>query len=84
MVLNMVYSIRDYWVFGFCPSSSILRNTKEHKFRKPDFLRNPDFGQIPKKNSANSETCKRSCHVQFRHTASHDVSKQGQVNSTVH
>jgi hypothetical protein len=26
----MVYDTRDYWVFGLCMSSGILKNTKEH------------------------------------------------------
>jgi hypothetical protein len=26
----MVYIIRDYLVLGLCPSSGILKNTKEH------------------------------------------------------
>jgi hypothetical protein len=25
----MVYNTRDYWVFGLCPSSGIVKNTKE-------------------------------------------------------
>jgi hypothetical protein len=29
-VLAIVYDTRDYWVFGLCPSSGILRNTKEY------------------------------------------------------
>jgi hypothetical protein len=27
-VLTMVYAIRDYWVFGFCSSSDILKNNR--------------------------------------------------------
>jgi hypothetical protein len=30
MVLMMVYNNQDYWVFGLCPSSGILKDTKEH------------------------------------------------------
>jgi hypothetical protein len=26
----MVYNTQGYWVFGLCPSSCILKNTKEH------------------------------------------------------
>jgi hypothetical protein len=26
----MAYDTQDYWVFGLCPSSGILKNTKEH------------------------------------------------------
>jgi hypothetical protein len=26
----MVYNTQDYWVFGLCPLSGILENTKEH------------------------------------------------------
>jgi hypothetical protein len=26
----MVYNTQDCWVFGLCPSSGILKNTKEH------------------------------------------------------
>jgi hypothetical protein len=26
----MVPDTQDYWVFGLCPSSGILKNTKEH------------------------------------------------------
>jgi hypothetical protein len=25
----MVYNTQDYWVFGLCPSSGILKNTEE-------------------------------------------------------
>jgi hypothetical protein len=27
----MVYNTRNYWVFGLCPSSGILKNTMFHK-----------------------------------------------------
>jgi hypothetical protein len=29
-VLTKLYKTQDYWVFGLCPSSSILKDTKEH------------------------------------------------------
>jgi hypothetical protein len=28
--INWIISRRDYWVIGICPSSGILKNTKEH------------------------------------------------------
>jgi hypothetical protein len=37
-VLKMVYNIRDYWVFGLCPLSGILKNTKSTTFRKLDLF----------------------------------------------
>jgi hypothetical protein len=27
----MVYNTQKHWIFGLCPSSSIVQNTKEHK-----------------------------------------------------
>jgi hypothetical protein len=30
----MVYDIQDYWVFGLCPSSGILKTQKNTTFRK--------------------------------------------------
>jgi hypothetical protein len=33
-VLVMVYNTENYWVFGFCPSSDILKNAKEQVFQK--------------------------------------------------
>jgi hypothetical protein len=29
-VLTMLYGSRYWWVFGLCPSSGVLKNTKEH------------------------------------------------------
>jgi hypothetical protein len=28
----MVYDIQDYWVFGLCPSSGILKNRRTQRF----------------------------------------------------
>jgi hypothetical protein len=27
---DVVYNTQDYWGFGHCPSSSIIKNTKEY------------------------------------------------------
>jgi hypothetical protein len=35
----MIYNTWDYWVFGLCPSSGILKNTNDPKLRKPDCSR---------------------------------------------
>jgi hypothetical protein len=35
MALTMVYNTRDYWAFGLCPPSGILKNTT---FRKLDLF----------------------------------------------
>jgi hypothetical protein len=34
----MAYATRDYWVFGLCPSSGILRNTKENNVSECRFV----------------------------------------------
>jgi hypothetical protein len=34
----MVYAIQDYWVFGLCPSSGILKTQKNTTFRKLDLF----------------------------------------------
>jgi hypothetical protein len=35
----MVYNTQDYWVFGFCPPSDILKGTNKHTaFRKLDLF----------------------------------------------
>jgi hypothetical protein len=39
----MVYDIEDYWVFGLCPSSGILKTQKNTTFRKLDL--SPSSGQ---------------------------------------
>jgi hypothetical protein len=39
----MVYDIQDYWVFGLCPSSSILKTQKNTTFRKLDLF--PSSGE---------------------------------------
>ena len=38
----MVY-IQDYWIFGLCPSSDILKKAKKTTFRKLDVL--PSSGE---------------------------------------
>jgi hypothetical protein len=37
-VLMMVYDVQDYWVFGLCPSSGILKTLKNTMFRKLDLF----------------------------------------------
>jgi hypothetical protein len=32
----MVYNTWDYWVFGLCPSSDILKNKKEYTLSETD------------------------------------------------
>jgi hypothetical protein len=54
----MVYNTWNCWVFGLCPLSSILKNTKEHSVSEPGtvsetlcslvIFRIPDDGQSPK------------------------------------
>jgi hypothetical protein len=34
--LTMVYDTQDYWVFGLCPLSDILKNSIEHKASESD------------------------------------------------
>jgi hypothetical protein len=37
-VLKMVHNTKNYWRFGHCPSSGILKTLKNTTFRKPDLL----------------------------------------------
>jgi hypothetical protein len=37
-VLTMEYNSRDYWDFGLCPSSNILKHTKEHNVSETGFV----------------------------------------------
>jgi hypothetical protein len=39
----MVYDIQDYWVFGLCPSSGILKAQKNTTLRKLDLF--PSSGE---------------------------------------
>jgi hypothetical protein len=39
-VLTMVYTTRDYWVYGHCPSSYILENTEDHDISETFSFRN--------------------------------------------
>jgi hypothetical protein len=34
----MVYDIQDYWVFGLCPTSGIIKTQKNTTFRKLDLF----------------------------------------------
>jgi hypothetical protein len=65
-VLTMVYNTRDYWVFGLCPPSGILRNTNEHSvsetgsvsetLRSLAFFITPDDGQGQKNSNPKINT----------------------------
>jgi hypothetical protein len=39
----MVYDIQDYWVFGLCPSSRILKTQKNTTFQELDLF--PSSGE---------------------------------------
>jgi hypothetical protein len=43
MALTMVYNTRDYYDFGLCTSSGILKNTKNTTFPKLDLF--PSLGE---------------------------------------
>lgn len=54
----MVYNIRDYYVYGFCPSSAIVKKTALRGtvcFQNAVFLRIPDDGQRPKPSNSYSD-----------------------------
>jgi hypothetical protein len=42
----MVYNTQDYWVFGLCPSSDILK-TQKNTFRKLDLFPSSGEGETP-------------------------------------
>jgi hypothetical protein len=39
----MVYNTQDYWAFGFCPLSGILKTQKNTTFQKLDLF--PSLGE---------------------------------------
>jgi hypothetical protein len=46
----MMYNTRDYWVFGLCPSSGILKNIREHNVSETgsvSFLRQGGQRHLP-------------------------------------
>jgi hypothetical protein len=57
-ILNILMNTQDYWAFGLCPSSGILKNTKNTTFRKQNqfpkrcvsfvLFKIPDDAQSPK------------------------------------
>jgi hypothetical protein len=44
--VTMVYNTQNYWGFGLCPSSRILK-TKTTTFRKLDLFRSSGEGETP-------------------------------------
>jgi hypothetical protein len=44
--LYMNYDTRDYWGFGLCPSSGILKNAKEHKVSERYPVLNTETGFV--------------------------------------
>jgi hypothetical protein len=42
----MVYDIQDYWDFGLCPSSGILKTPKNTTFRKLDLFPSSGEGTV--------------------------------------